>query len=243
MRMNLYLIRHGEAVCNVDGTIAGMRGDVGLTDLGMRQAQRLRDRLATTGEIVADALIASTLPRARQTAEIIAPALGLPIAFDDDAQELRPSEADGLSLTDYLERYGPFIDFREDPYHSLSPGGESWGEFISRVGGFMYRVVREHPGESVVVVCHGGVVDASLLIGLGASSTAPAPGQFQTRNTSITHWERDRISGLESWRLSRYNDDLHARDIGAPRQLGWARLYAETDAPTEPRGRPSPEEE
>lgn len=234
MRTNLYLIRHGEAACNVDGTIAGMRGDVGLTDLGMRQAQRLRDRLATTGEIVADALIASTLPRARQTAEIIAPALGLPIVLDDEAQEMRPGEADGLSLTDYLERYGPLIDFREDPYQPLSPGGESWGEFISRVGGFLYRIVREHPGESVVVVCHGGVVDASLLIGLGVGSAAPAPGQFQTRNTSITHWERERISGLETWRLSRYNDDLHVRDIGATRRLGWARLYAETDAPTEP---------
>lgn len=230
MRTNLYLIRHGEAACNVDGTIAGMCGDAGLTDLGIMQAQRLRDRLAATGEIVADALIASTLPRARQTAEIIAPALGLPIIFDDDAQEMRPGEADGLSLTAYLERYGPVRDFREDPFHPLSPGGESWGEFFSRAGSFIYRVVREHPEKSVVVVCHGGIVDASLLIGLGVGSTAPAPGQFQTRNTSITHWERERISGLETWRLNRYNDDLHARDIGATRQLDWARLYGETDA-------------
>ncbi|HEX5571400.1 MAG TPA: histidine phosphatase family protein, partial [Ktedonobacterales bacterium] len=107
IRTNLYLIRHGEAVCNVDGTIAGMHSDVGLTELGVMQAERLRDRLAATGEIAADALIASTLPRAWQTAEIVAPALGLPIIPDDDAQELRPGEADGLNVADFLERYGP----------------------------------------------------------------------------------------------------------------------------------------
>ncbi|HEY7974064.1 MAG TPA: histidine phosphatase family protein, partial [Ktedonobacterales bacterium] len=44
MRTNLYLIRHGEAFCNIDGTLAGMRSDVGLTELGMLQAERLRDR-------------------------------------------------------------------------------------------------------------------------------------------------------------------------------------------------------
>jgi probable phosphoglycerate mutase len=234
MGTNLYLIRHGEAVCNVDGTLAGMRSDVGLTELGVLQAQRLRDRLAATGEIVADALIASTLPRARQTAEVIAPALGLPIIADDDAQELRPGEADGLNIKDFLERYGPFSDFREDPYQPFSPGGESWGGFISRVGNFLYRVIREHAGESVVVVCHGGVIDASLLIGLGVGATAPAPGQFHTRNTSITHWERERINGVETWRLNRYNDNLHARDIGAAEQITWTRLYDGAAAPTAP---------
>ncbi len=234
MRTNLYLIRHGEAVCNVDGTLAGMRSDVGLTELGMLQAQRLRDRLAATREIAADALIASTLPRARQTAEIIAPALDLPIILDDDAQELRPGEADGLSISEFVERYGPLSDFREDPYHPLVPGAESWGEFLARVGSFLYRIVREHTGKSVVVVCHGGVVDASLLIGLGVGATAPAPGQFHTRNTSITHWERERINGMDGWRLNRYNDNLHTLDIGAPEQLGWARLYAGAGAPTVP---------
>ncbi len=95
---NLYLIRHGEAVVNVKPIVGDMRGDTGLTPLGVTQAERLRDRLAATGEISADVLIASTMPRARQTAEIIAPALGLPILWDDDVQEMRSGEADGMTL-------------------------------------------------------------------------------------------------------------------------------------------------
>ena len=79
---NLYLIRHGEAHSNVNPVIGGMKGDQGLTPLGRAQAQRLRDRLMRSGEIKADVLIASDLPRAAQTAETIAPALRLPITWD-----------------------------------------------------------------------------------------------------------------------------------------------------------------
>ncbi|NCC33746.1 MAG: histidine phosphatase family protein, partial [Chloroflexia bacterium] len=92
----LYLIRHGEAWANVQPILAGMQGDKGLTPRGVKQAERLRDRLAH-GELQADVLIASTLPRARQTAEIIQPALGLPIILDDEVQELRLGEADGMT--------------------------------------------------------------------------------------------------------------------------------------------------
>ncbi|HZC04607.1 MAG TPA: histidine phosphatase family protein [Ktedonobacterales bacterium] len=243
MRTNLYLIRHGEAVCNVDRTIAGMRSDTGLSELGVLQAERLRARLAATGEIAADALIASTLPRARQTAEIIAPALDLPIIPDDDAQELRPGEADGLNIKDFLDRYGPFSDARDDPFLPLSPGGESWGAFMARVGDFLYRVARDYAGKTVVIVCHGGVIDASLLIGLGIGASAPSPGQFHTRNASITHWERERINNLDTWRLNRYNDNLHTRDIGAAHAITWTPLHAREGSPTVPLPTESPEQD
>jgi probable phosphoglycerate mutase len=73
---HLYLIRHGDYAVGLEG---GRYGDQGLTPLGVRQAERLRVRLATTGEIKADALIASPLLRARQTAEVLASTLGLPV--------------------------------------------------------------------------------------------------------------------------------------------------------------------
>src|ERR1035438_5818597 len=70
------LVRHGEAVCNVSGVCGGPIGCEGLTDRGRGQVEALRDRLAETGELArVDALYASVLPRAIETAELLSPAL------------------------------------------------------------------------------------------------------------------------------------------------------------------------
>jgi probable phosphoglycerate mutase len=210
---HLYLIRHGEAVVNVEPIVGDMRGDRGLTPLGVAQAERLRDRLAATGEIAADVLIASTLPRARQTAEIIAPALGLPIIWDDDVQELRSGEADGMCREEAYARYGR-PNFDENPFRPVSPGGETWGQFMLRVGTALNRIARDHAGKTIVVVCHGGVIDGSLLCFFRLSTLTLPPVRFYTYNTSITHWDHDADEApLRPWRLISYNDDTHLHDL------------------------------
>ncbi|HZI36988.1 MAG TPA: phosphoglycerate mutase family protein, partial [Acidimicrobiia bacterium] len=71
----LVLIRHGESRSTVDRVVGGHRGCSGLTDRGVRQAKALRDRLTETGELAAaTAVLTSVLPRAIETADIIAPA-------------------------------------------------------------------------------------------------------------------------------------------------------------------------
>jgi len=226
----LYLIRHGQAVCNVPpyGKVAGPLGDEGLTERGRLQAERLRDRLAATGEIAADVLIASTLPRARQTAEIIAPALGLPVIADDDVQEMRVGEFDGLPWEEVKDRVP---DFRQNPFQPFGPGGENWGQFALRVGNALHRITAEHAGKTIVVVCHGGVIDGSLLYFFGLPTLAPLPtASLYTRNTSLTLWERqddargERDDEPPRWHLKLYNDDLHTRDIEAPERIRWVRL-------------------
>src|SRR6185437_13930239 len=95
----LHFIRHGEAHSNVphEGrVVSGMRGDHGLTPRGVAQVERLRDRLLATGELASEVVLASSLPRAWQTAEILAPVWDLPIVPDDELHELRPGESDGL---------------------------------------------------------------------------------------------------------------------------------------------------
>lgn len=206
---HLYLIRHGEAVSNVEPIVAGMDGDAGLTPLGVAQAERLRDRLAATGEIAADVLIASTLPRARQTAEIVAPALGLPIIWDDDMQEMRPGAADGLSLAEFRKRYGS-PEYESYPFRPLAPGGESWASFLLRVAGALLRIAGEYEDKRVVIVCHGGVIDGSFQTFAEMNLLAPKRLDFDTRNTSITHWHRHQHGALPPrWRLMRYNDAAH----------------------------------
>ena len=208
---NLYLIRHGEAMAVKTHVVAGLRGDAGLTPLGREQAARLRDRLIATREIAADVLIASTLPRARQTAEILAPAFGLPIVFDDDLQELRPGEADGLPEEEFRERYGR-PDFEHYPFRPLSPGGENWGQFVLRVGTAIDRIIRAHERQTVVLVCHGGVIDGTFLYFFGMPTLALPPFGFTPHNTAITHWRLGERYGRPRWRLVRYNDDVHLHD-------------------------------
>lgn len=249
---HLYLIRHGEAVCNVDPTAptAGMRGDLGLTPRGVQQAERLRDRLAATGEIEADVLIASTLPRARQTAEIIAPALGgLPIIWDDDVQELNVGEVDG---TPWNEIEAQVPDLRYEPWKQFSPGGENWPQFLMRVGTAMERIVREHFDKTIVVVCHGGVVDASFLLFSGIASMTLSALEMHTRNTSITHWElRRRPAPMLTtgqaveplcWVLHRYGDDLHTRDLDSGERIQWTRFRAPAESDTSEPSVPLPTE-
>ncbi len=237
------MIRHGEAVSNVDRTAptAGMRGDAGLTPLGVTQAERLRDRLLATCEIDADVLIASTLPRARQTAEIIASALGRPIEWDDEVQELNVGEADGVPWCE-VEQQIP--DFRAQPFSPLAPGGECWPRFVLRVATALDRITRTHMDKTIVIVCHGGVIDASFIAFLGLSTLSIPPIEFHTRNTSITHWRaHPREGAMPLWQLMSYNDDMHVRDIGAEERICWPKASTRPAGGHEELAIPLPTEE
>jgi probable phosphoglycerate mutase len=216
----IVLIRHGEAQTHVDGIVGGDTACSGLSDLGRRQAGALRDRLARTGELgTADALYASSLPRAIETAEIIAPALDdLPVEIERDLREFDPGEADGLSWEEYEKRFP-----RElwDAYRSRSPGAESWAEFGVRVGTVLRRLAERHAGQTVVVACHGGVVEQSVVTFLGLGHQGEL-ATFDIANTSITEWRRPdpdelwwRPPGL--WRLMRLNDAAHLDVVGGRR--------------------------
>ena len=70
--MRLFLVRHGDAYAGFHGVIGGPVGCPGLTPLGRRQAESLRDHLAESGRVRADVLLASIIPRAIETADIVA---------------------------------------------------------------------------------------------------------------------------------------------------------------------------
>jgi probable phosphoglycerate mutase len=226
---NLYLIRHGEAL----GAVHDIIGDTDLSPLGILQAERLRERLAATGEIAADVLISSTFKRARQTAEIIAPALGLAILFDDEVQELRDGVGEGMHIEEYRAKFGE-VNFRETPFRQVAPGGENWGQFLLRAATALDRIIREYEGKTIVIVCHGGIIGASFLYFLGIGSLQYPQAGFDTENTSITHWARPSFSGRPArWRLKRYNDDMHLRDIQSTVRIPWKALSATSAEGTE----------
>ena len=204
--MRLILVRHGDAVAGFSGVIGGVTGCAGLTDLGRRQAEALRDHLLATRRVRADVLLASTLRRAVETAEIVAPGLGLEIAGQEcDLCEVHTGEADGLTWAEYGTRYGTF-DMEAEPDRVFAPEGESWNGFHERVRSMLERVSREYPDQTVVAVCHAGVIMASVRLLLGV----PHPGtgaQLRPSNTGLTEWEHD--AELDRWMLHSFNDAGH----------------------------------
>lgn len=214
----LVLVRHGESNTTVARVLGGPRSCSGLSPLGRRQAERLRDRIAETGELAgATVLYSSEYPRAAETAEIIAPALDLDVYTDARFGEHDPGpDCDGLTFQEFVERHG-MPDWHGDPHGERFPGGETLATFHHRVGEVVSEVVTANPGGVIVVACHGGVVDASFrqLLRL------PQAGGFElhTVNTSLTDFVQTRPG---RWRLARYNDAAHLAGLPkeTPRDTG-----------------------
>lgn len=169
------------------------------------QVERLRDRWLAEPEFVADVLISSHYSRALETADILAPALGeLPVVVIEGFGEHDPGEAfDGLHYEELVEKLGP-LDRDSDPYILGYPGGETVADFHYRVGKTIAETVQQHEGKTIVVTCHGGVVDVALRHAL----RTPPTGSFDlwTINTSITEFK---VVKPGRWRLVRYNDYAH----------------------------------
>jgi len=210
--MRLLLVRHGQAHAGFSGVIGGPRGCAGLTDFGRAQAAALRDHLATSGRVRADALVVSTIPRAVETATIIAPGLGLEIGgHHHDLSEVFTGEADGLEWEEYRVRYGHF-DMEVEPDRVFAPEGESWNSFHDRVASTFERIAREHRGQTVVAVCHAGVIAASLRLLLGVP-VGSAGARVQPSNTGLTEWEHD--DDRARWTLHSFNETPHLLHLPA----------------------------
>jgi broad specificity phosphatase PhoE len=157
-----HLLRHGEHGL-LGRVLAGRMPGVGMTERGRAEIASQAERLA--GEKIA-AIYASPLQRTRESAEIVAARLGLPIEFRDDLLELDFGEWTGAT----------FDSIRADPrwqawstQRSLAaiPGGESMRAVQQRVVAALLELNERHLHESVVLVSHGDVIRAVLLFALG----------------------------------------------------------------------------
>jgi broad specificity phosphatase PhoE len=197
----LLLIRHAESTANAEGVAGGEEGDRGLTPLGRRQAQALAQRLVVTNELrEATALYCSHLPRAQETAAIVAASVRhLSPVVTHDIDELRVGQGDGLTWAEFERRFGG-VDWDVDPSVPNAPGGESLLAFYERTTSTMQALAARHPGELVAVVCHGGVIEQMTKFALGLD-----PGRRigqRIEHCSLTEIEH----GPARTRLLRYNE-------------------------------------
>jgi probable phosphoglycerate mutase len=142
----LLLARHGETDWNRELRIQG-HSDIELNELGRSQARALAEELA---DVELDAVYASDLGRARETAEIVAASKSLEVRIDPGLRERSFGSWEGLTRDEVDRRFGDL------EHHD----GETDDVIRERVLAAVHRIVETHPGEQVLVVSHGGALSA-----------------------------------------------------------------------------------
>lgn len=205
---HLYLVRHGHYRKVQQGKFI----DGQLSEQGIQQVERLRDRLLHSKDISVDVLISSTMNRARHTAEIIAPALNLPVTFESDVEEWR-NEDGSLTEEEFIALWRD-VPAEERPFFRWVNGCENWMEFVLRATSALHRIIHEHEGKRIMIICHGGIIETSFIYFFEMSLANLRRATVDTRHTSITHWHKAEIAGFPSiWLLGRYNDTAHLDGI------------------------------
>lgn len=163
---HLLIARHGETDWNAAGRWQG-HTDVPLNATGRAQAAALAERLRSEGIA---AVASSDLSRARTTAEIVAGALGLPVAFaDPDLREQRYGRFEGLTPAECEVRYPEDWSRYVASPHAGPPGGESRADLVARVVRAV-QAAATRLSAPTLLVSHGGAIRALL------GALPPTPG-------------------------------------------------------------------
>lgn len=199
-------VRHGESVGNVESRWQG-QSDYVLTEKGRAQARALGQRWKSEG-VKFDLIFSSPLVRAKETAEIIAAAVGARVELDPILMERHIGEMEGLTAEEVRKRpHPPFVT----PYDPIGGEGEGdWALFL-RAGQALHAFVRRSPG-SYLIVSHGGLLNQLMnaLIGI-APHVDPSGVRFRFENTAFArvfyypHQHR--------WAIDAVNDRAHTRSI------------------------------
>ena len=149
------LVRHGETELKSSERLWG-HTDTKLDALGLKQAERLRDRLASER---IDAIYSSKLKRALVTAETIASRHQLEVVTCAELHEVDFGQLEGLTLNEANQRYPEVAKLRMQRNLKLKyPGGDSFIEFSKRVSKFLDRLEQHTAEETVLIVAHNGVL-------------------------------------------------------------------------------------
>jgi len=173
-------IRHGETDWNVDGRIQGQL-DIPLNATGQWQVHRLALAVADEG---IDAVYSSDLLRAFETAQSVARGCGQPIVTDVGLRERGFGIFEGLSYAEINQRWPEQAERwrKRDPDFGAE-GGETLRDFSTRSLATVERLAALHPGQTIAVVSHGGVMDC--LYRAAARVALDAPRSWQLGNAAI----------------------------------------------------------
>jgi broad specificity phosphatase PhoE len=190
--MKLFCVRHGETLFNLEGRIQG-QSDSRLSPLGRRQCEAVANSLAG---LEIDAIVASPLERARESAQVVAKCLGLTVTLDPRLMEINAGVFQGLTWEEIEVRY-PQEAARwraQDPDFRI-PQGESRREVMVRARA-AFDAIFQREYRQVIVMAHGGSLSAGLksLLGIPAERN---PFAFANASISTLLWGSDvKLLGL-----------------------------------------------
>jgi probable phosphoglycerate mutase len=202
---HLFALRHGRTAWNAEARVQG-HTDVPLDAIGRWQAERLADALQ--GEPVA-AIYSSDLQRALHTAQPLARRLGLPLHTDVRLRERGFGRFEGRTHAEIEATWPEEAQRWRRREPAFQPGG---GEALTTFHARCVEVARElaasHPGQTIALVAHGGVLDGLYRAAVGVALDAPR--SWQLGNASINRL----LFNGEGFSLVGWNDDAHL--AGAP---------------------------
>jgi broad specificity phosphatase PhoE len=180
----ILLVRHGETDWNAEQRWQG-HADRPLNERGREQARTLARQLS--GARLA-AVYSSDLARARETAEIVAAARGLAVTPLQELREVNVGSWSGLRGAECEARF-------PEGYARWRAGGHGWEdgetyeEMSARVVGAVRRIAARHPGETVLVVTHGGAIRSVLAHAAGLTyGEHRRAGMVVTENCGIVRF-------------------------------------------------------
>lgn len=199
MTTTIVLIRHGETAWNAERRLQG-HIDIALNDEGLRQAQALGAALADQRF---DAILSSDLQRAHQTARALAQGRAMPVQTDPALRERCFGGFEGLLYAEIEQRFPrEFAAWQARDIDGVMPSGvrvaETFRQFYHRCTNAIIGLAQRHPGQSLALVAHGGVLECAYRAALGLSLETPR--DFPVLNASINRFSvTDGRLALVSW--------------------------------------------
>ncbi|UTH74426.1 histidine phosphatase family protein [Chromobacterium sp. IIBBL 290-4] len=195
------LVRHGETDWNREYRLQG-HTDIPLNDTGLEQAEQLAQAFRP-GQAF-QALYVSDLTRTRQTAAPLQNKLGLPAHYTHALRERNMGALQGLTYAEAAEQIPDLYHRHQarDPDYDLD-GGESLHRFQTRVLEGFADIAARHPGETVLIVTHGGVLD--IMYRAATAKALRDKRDFPIPNAAL-NWLDYQDGG---WSLRRWADESH----------------------------------
>jgi alpha-ribazole phosphatase len=180
----LILVRHGRTDWNDAKRLQG-HADVPLNAAGRRQARWVARRLA--GDVI-HAVYSSDLCRARETAELAVAGRGLAVVTEPRLRELDFGRWEGRVYDEIQADFaGHVLAWERDPANVAPPGGETLAELTERVAAALSDILKAHAGQTVLVVAHGGSIQALLCLAYGLAPRRHWQFRVDSASVSVLH--------------------------------------------------------